>query len=106
MSKGKTGGLALTINYWHLKNEDPGMQIFAKERVENIFKSFEKLVDEYTDASYQQRPKKEDKERMHPLFWKSDQRIDFMINVHLEIIKYANSELTELENEKDRRYNS
>jgi hypothetical protein len=94
------------VNYWKLKNEDPGMHVFAKERVENIFKTFQKLVDEYTDASYQRRPTKEDKERIHPLFWKSDQRIDFMINIYEEIIKYANSRLLELEKERKSTFNS
>ena len=76
---------------------------FAKKTTENIFASFEKLVDKYTETTFQRRPDKEDKKIKHPVFFKSDQRIDFEINLYKEIIKNANSKLTELEKERDSR---
>jgi hypothetical protein len=84
--------------YWSLKNKDPGIQKFAKDRVESIMKSFEKLVEKYSNASYQ-----DTRTLDQPLWTKSDQRIDFMINVYYEMIKQCSSKLSELENERERR---
>ena len=93
----------MTINYWHLKNEDPTIHEFAKNSTESILESFEKLVDKYTENSFQRRSEPGDKKIRHPVFFKSDQRIDFEINLYEEIIKNANSKLTELEKERDSR---
>ncbi len=88
----------MTINYWHLKNKDPGMQKFAKERTDLIFNEFAKIIDKYCEGSY---------ENVYaidqPLYYKSDQRIDFMMNVYEEIKKYASSKFAELEDERNRR---
>jgi hypothetical protein len=92
----------MTINYWSLVNKDPGMQKFAKERTQAIFKTFVQSIDRYTNGSYQRMKKLDDKTE-DPLWTKSDQRIDFMSNLYREIIKHATSKLQELENERDRR---
>ncbi len=88
----------MEINYWHLKNEDPGMQKFAQERTEIIFNEFVKLIGKYCGGSY---------ENVYaidqPLHYKSDQRLDFMMNVYQEIINHASSKLAKLENEMNRR---
>jgi hypothetical protein len=88
----------LTVNYWHLKNKDLSMQKFAKERTEIIFNKFVKLIEECCEGSY---------ENVYaidqPVYYKSDQRLDFMMNVYQEIIKHASSKLEKLENERDRR---
>jgi hypothetical protein len=74
------------------------MRDFAQERVKNIFKTFEKILESYTNSSYQNIRTLDE-----PLHKKSDQRLDFMMNVNKEIIKYATTKLSELENERDRR---
>jgi hypothetical protein len=88
----------MTINYWHLKNEDQGIQKFVQERTKSIFKSFDKLVEKYSNVSYQ-----DTRTLDQPLWTKSDQRIDFMLNLYTEIMKHFSLKLTELENERNRR---
>lgn len=88
----------MMVNYWNLKNKNAGIQKFGKERVESIFNEFVKLIDRYTKGSYQNLYTVDES-----LFHKSDQRIDFMMNLYEEIIKHANSKLSELENERSRR---
>ena len=89
----------MTINYWHLKNKDPFMDVFGKERAELIVNEVEKLLMRYCKGSYEDLYAKDDQ----PLFYKSDQRLDFMMNLYQEIIKHASSKLEKLENERDRR---
>jgi hypothetical protein len=84
-------------NYWEL-SPDLSMTDFAQERVKNIFKTFQKIVENYTNSSYQNIRTVDE-----PLDKKSDQRLDFMMNVHKQIIQYATAELQKLENERDRR---
>ena len=91
----------MMASYWNLKNKDPGMIKFGEERAELILKEFEKLEQKYTKGSYEYVNKDNKKER--PVYYKSDQRIDFMINVYLKIIKQVSSKLSELEDERDRR---
>ena len=86
------------VSYWDLKNKDPGMPKFAKERVKAIFNSFENLVEKYTRESY-----KNIKTLNESIQTKTDQRIDFMMNLYREILKHASSKLFELEKERDRR---
>jgi len=90
----------MTINYWHLKNKDPGMEKFGKERAELIVNEFEKFIAKYCKGSYEDLYCKDDQ----PLYYKSNQRIDFMMNVYQEIIKFVSSKLAELENERNRRF--
>jgi hypothetical protein len=87
------------VSYWQLENKDTGMQKFAKERTELILNETTKLIEKYCKGSYQDTYTKD----QQPLFYKSDQRIDFMINLYYEIIKQFSSKLSELENERDRR---
>jgi hypothetical protein len=84
-------------NFWEL-SPDLSMRDFAQERVKNIFKTFQKIVENYTNSSYQNIHTLDE-----PLYEKSDQRLDFMMNVHNQIIQYATAELEKLENERDRR---
>ena len=84
-------------NYWEL-SPDLSMRDFAQERVKNIFKTFEKFLESYTNSSYQNIRTVDE-----PLYEKSNQRIDFMMNVHKQIIQYATAELQKLENERDQR---
>jgi hypothetical protein len=88
----------MKINYWRLQNKDPGMQKFAKARIELIVREFHNLVEKYTKSSYQNIRTLEE-----PLYYKSNKRLDFMMNIYKEIIQYAASKLSELENERDRR---
>jgi hypothetical protein len=86
------------VNYWHLENKDPGMLKFGKERARAISIQFQKIVDEYCRGSY------EDFYAIdQPLHKKSDQRLDFMMNVYKQIIDNTSRKLSELENERDRR---
>jgi hypothetical protein len=96
MSKG--GHSRLTVNYWDLKNKDPGMPKFAKDRIESVVKEFHNLVEKYTKSSYQKTHTLDE-----PLYYKCNKRLDFMMNIYKEIIQYAYSKLSELENEMDRR---
>ena len=84
--------------YWSLKNKDPVIQKFAEERTQAILNEFVRLVEKYCKGSYEDLYAKD-----QPLFYKSDQRLDFMINVYQEIIKHVSSMLTKLENERNRR---
>ena len=84
--------------YWHLKNKDPGMHKFANERTQIIFNEFMKRVEKYCKGSYENGISTD-----QPLYRKSDQRLDFMMNVYQEITKHATSKLSELEKERDRR---
>jgi len=74
------------------------MQKFAKERIEIIFNKFVKLIEECCEGSY---------ENVYaidqPVYYKSDQRLDFMMNIYREIIQYASCELVQLEDERDGR---
>ena len=88
----------MTISYWHLKNDDLSMQEFAKKRTESIFKGFLESVEKYSNASYQ-----DTRILDQPLWTKSDQRIDFMLNLYREIIKHCSQKLSELEDERERR---
>jgi hypothetical protein len=85
-------------HYWRLKNKDRIIQKFAEERVEIIIKQLRKIVDDYCKGSYEDYFAVD-----QPLYRKSDQRLDFMINIHKQIIQYATSELSKLENERNRR---
>jgi phosphomevalonate kinase len=87
----------VNVNYWDL-SPDLSMRDFAQERVKNIFKTFEKILESYTNSSYQNIHTLDE-----PLYEKSDQRLDFMMNIHKQIIQYATTRLSELENERDRR---
>ena len=89
----------MTINYWHLKNKDPVIEKFGRERGGIIVNEFEKLIVKYCKGSYEDLYAKDDQ----PLYYKSNQRIDFMIHLYQEIIKRASANLIELENERDRR---
>jgi hypothetical protein len=84
--------------YWKLKNKDPGIQKFSKERVELIVKEFQKIVDEYCRGTYEDYLAVD-----QPLYKKSNQRVDFMMNVYRQIIDNATEKLSELENERDSR---
>lgn len=100
MPERRAGGrIKMTINYWHLKNKDPGMQKFGKERAQLIVNEFEKLILKYCRGTYQDVYVKD----YQPLFYKSDQRIDFMMNLYQEIIRHCASKLAELNSEADRR---
>ena len=88
----------MTVNYWHLKKDDPGMPRLAKDRLQSIVKEFHNLVEKYTKSSYQNTHTLDE-----PLYYKSNKRLDFMMNIYKEIIQYAASKLSELENERDRR---
>jgi hypothetical protein len=83
--------------YWKLK-KDPIIQKFAKERVEIIIKQLTKIVDDYCKGSYEDYFAVD-----QPLYKKSNQRVDFMMNVYKEIIQYASCELVQLEDERDGR---
>jgi hypothetical protein len=85
-------------HYWRLKNKDRVIHKFAEERVEIIIKQLRKIVDDYCKGSYEDYFAVD-----QPLYRKSDQRLDFMMNVHKQIIQYATSELSKLENERNRR---
>jgi hypothetical protein len=85
-------------HYWCLKNKDRIIDKFAEERVEIIIKQLRKIVDDYCKGSYEDYFAVD-----QPLYRKSDQRLDFMMDVHKQIIQYATSELYELENERDGR---
>ena len=91
----------MVVGYWNLKNKDPGMIKFGEERAELILNEFKKLVQKYTKGSYEYVNK--DGKKDESVYYKSDQRIDFMINVYQEIIKRAYSKLSELQDERDRR---
>jgi hypothetical protein len=100
MSERKTGGrIIMTINYWHLKNKDPGMEKFGKERAKIIVNELGKFIVKYCKGSYEDLYGKDDQ----PLYYKSDQRIDFIINVYQEIMKLVSSKLSEAEKERNRR---
>ena len=86
------------VHYWYLKNPDPEMQKFAKERTQAIFNEFVGLVKKYTKGSYQHIYTVDEE-----LYSKSDQRIDFMSNLYREILKHCASKLSELENERKSR---
>jgi hypothetical protein len=88
----------MTINYWSLKNKDLGIQKFARERTQAISNEFFGLVEKYCKVSYEDLYAKD-----QPLYYKSDQRLDFMMNVYQEIIKHAASKLEKLEDERNRR---
>lgn len=77
------------------------MEKFGKERAELIVNEFQKFIIKYCKGSYEDLYAKDDR----PLFYKSDQRLDFIMNVYQEIIKHVSSKLTELENEMNRRRN-
>ena len=85
-------------HYWHLKNKDPGMQKFGQERAELIVKEFTKIVREYCKRSYENVFSTDE-----TLYRKSDQRIDFMINVHQKILEFVSLELGKLNTERNRR---
>jgi hypothetical protein len=85
-------------HYWRLKNKDRIIQKFAEQRVEIIIKQLRKIVDDYCKGSYEDYFAVD-----QPLYRKSDQRLDFMMNVHKQIIQYATSELSKLESERNRR---
>jgi hypothetical protein len=87
------------VNYWKLKNPDLFISKIVKERVELILNQFEKVIAKYCKGSYQDLYAKDDR----PLFYKSDQRIDFMMNLYQEIIRHYASKLAELNSEVDRR---
>jgi hypothetical protein len=89
----------MTINYWRLQNKDPGMAEFGRERAELIVNEVEKLITRYLKGSYEDLYAKDDQ----PLFNKSDQRIDFVINIYREIMKLVSSKLSKVENERNRR---
>ena len=85
-------------HYWKLKNKDVIMKKFGQERAQVIIKEFTKILDEYCGGSFEN-----DHAIDQPLYYKSNKRIDFMMNVHQEIIKYSTSELGKLKNERNRR---
>ena len=89
----------MVVGYWDLKNKDPGMAKFGKERAELFVNEVEKSLIKYLKGSYEDLYAKDSQ----PLYYKSNQRIDFMINVYQEIIKRAYSKLSELQDERDRR---
>ena len=84
--------------YWFLKNPDQSMHRFAKERVELISKGYFELVEKSCKGSYEDLYSNEQR-----LEKKSHQRIDFMMNIHKEIIKNSGLELEKLEKEARRR---
>jgi hypothetical protein len=89
------------VNYWFLRNKDVSMHRFAKERVQLICGGFFELVEKYCKGSYEDLYSNEQR-----LEKKSDQRLDFMMNIYKEIIKNATSKLSELESEVNRRLQS
>jgi hypothetical protein len=99
MSERRRGGRIIMIKYWKLKNPDLFISKIAKERTTLILKGFEQLIEKYCRGTYQDIYTKDDR----PVFYKSNQRIDFMINLYNEIIKQVSSKLSEAENERDRR---
>jgi hypothetical protein len=86
------------VGYWNLKNKDLFMPKLAKERTELILNEVAHVIEKYCKGSYEDMYAKD-----QPVYYNSNQRIDFMINVYQEIIKRASSKLSELENERDRR---
>lgn len=85
--------------YFAYKNPDFFIDKWARERAEIILNDFEKLTVNHCKGSYEDLYAKDDQ----PLYYKSDQRIDFMIHIYQEIIKRANFKLTELAKERKKR---
>ena len=92
------------VGYWSLKKKDLTMIRLGEERAEVIFNEVEKLTKKYTRGSYEYiENKDQDNKKDQRLYSKSNQRIDFMRNVYVGIIKLASSKLTELEAEIEKR---
>jgi len=85
--------------YWNLKNPDLFISKCAKERAELILNQIANIIEKSCKGSYEDLYASEDQ----PLYYKSNQRIDFMSSVYKEIIKQCTLELSKLENERDRR---
>jgi hypothetical protein len=84
--------------YWRLKNKDRIIHKFAEERTQALLNEFVGLVEKYCKGSY------EDLYAIdQPLYYKSNQRLDFMMNVYQEVIKHSESKIAKLENERNRR---
>ena len=86
------------INYWKLKNPDPGMAVWAKYRLELIFPKIQSMVQESCKGAFQSRYDNDSLDA-------SDQRIDFMKNVYLLISNWAGSKIDDLDVEIERRRN-
>lgn len=82
--------------YWHLKNPDPGMSLFAKRRVDPYVKRFEDMIEESCKGAYQSRFDQDTPDM-------SDQRLDFEISVWQQAQKLASVKIDELKKEVDRR---
>jgi hypothetical protein len=82
--------------YWHLKNPDPGMSLFAERRLGPYFKKFEDMIEEACKGAYQSRFEQDTLDM-------SDQRLDFKINVWQHAQKFASAKVDELMKEVDRR---
>ena len=78
--------------YWHLRNPDPGMSKFAKWRVDPYVKKFEEMIEQASKGAYR-----------GPTLDKTDQRLDFEINIWREVRKLAAVKFTRLTKDADRR---
>ena len=85
--------------YWHLKNPDPGMSLFAEHRVDPFVKRFEDMIEQACKGAYQSRFEQDTLDM-------SDQRLDFKINAWQRAKKLASVKVDELMKEVDRRRSS
>jgi hypothetical protein len=85
--------------YWHLKNPDPGMSLFAERRVVPYVKRFEDMIEEACKGAYQSRVEQ------HTLDM-SDQRLDFKINAWQRAKILASAKVNELMKEANSRRSS
>ncbi len=84
--------------YRCLTNKDPVIQIFAEERTQAILNEFVRLVEKYCKRSNEDLYAKD-----QPLYYKSNQRLNFMLCVYKDLIKRCSLKLSELKNEVERR---
>lgn len=78
--------------YWHLKNADPGMPLFAERRIGPYVKSFEDMIEQACKGAYQSRFEQDTIDM-------SDQRLDFKINAWQQAQKLATEKVDELKQE-------
>jgi len=86
------------VNYWKLKNPDPGMPLWAKHRMEFTFPKIESIIQDACKGAFQSRYDNNSLDA-------SDQRIDFMKNVYHLILKWSVAKIQELNREIERRKN-